>query len=571
MIIPLVSYVSRAASRVSLVLGALLGVASAQETREPSPAGDLVAVPSWTGTWQFQFHVVHQAVSPAACATMVEQIGVLRQSVATEALESLVHEQQYFRGLVGKGREKLESTSSVTFTVQDDTTFHERTDLEGGWQKGGAIGQTQQTLRTGGDLLWVRSDTSRPGDFVQEFHVAEVDGKQGANDGVLAAETTQHVVAINYCARRGARGEGGETWTVAREVYAKDPPCGLALLYVGTTMVMRRSMQGGRVSFVVTLFDGTGRTCKEWTSEWVGGRPRLLEEREHFSVGSAINMRRQLRVVDFDAKSKVPDVVELAMTPFERRVALDYRQPGSPAFDPVAGAPVLTASASRGFELHGEMVAAVREAAAAKPKAKATQVAASLERESTGGAPAPTAIPVDPETRASFAWPLLLAVGLLASLLGLGAWRWRSGRWAGAVVLVLCTLPLAACDQVHAQAPLAESLAGDDASGQPALEVVPASLSVPPAKQQGELRRCQLALVNNLAESIEIVQVLPSCGCVRIEGGVQGLQLEPFDGQQFEVWIDMDDFHKVELDVAWRTVGPVARRGMCKGLLAPAP
>jgi len=530
------------------------------QDRVPITASESVVTPSWTGTWKYHFTIEQPKISAAECTEMADALAAVRGSVPNDALEGLVREAQAFRDLAASGgRPGVRSESMVTFVVADAKTFYERTDVDGGWQKDAERGYTEQVLRPGGDLLWTRRDSSRTAGFAQPFFVDRVAAEQEADNALLACETRQHVLAIDYCARRGQRAEGKQVWVVSRESYAKDPPCGLALLYVGTTMVMRRTQARGRASYVVTMFDGTGRTCKEWVSEWVGGRPRSLEEREFFSVGSAVNARRSLKVVDFAADSRVPDVVELAMTPFEKRAALDYRQPGSPAFDPAAGAPDLGGMTHAQLEAARVEKARLVERQAAGDAMQRSKVPAAGDRRSRRvAATAPKAIPVHRTAGGGHSTPApLLAALLLAAVAMAGWWRWRRVRGSAAVVaallLLAMLLPLAGCGQVGAQAGAGKPATAAAAAEVPMpLEVVPAVVHVAKSQVKGERRRYELAVLNNLAEPIEVVSVLPSCGCVGIDEAVQGLRLEPFDGKSFYIWIEMDDFRSVNLEVNWK-------------------
>lgn len=539
--------------RLTSAVLTLATLAAAQGTRQAAPAVTPVDTSSLLGRWQYQFTIEQPALSAEQCQGLIAALVAARNGAPDDALESLVRETQAIRELAAQGGRKAATCQrQVTYVAATETTFYERTDVDGGWQKGGSVGFTCQVLRGGDQNIWTRQDSSRTEGFAQPYYVDAVKGRQDATNSLLACEARQHALAINYCIERGSASADGRQVTVADEVYAKDPPVGLAVLYVGTSLVMRCNRVGERAAFAITLFDDDGRPCKEWLSEWVNGRPRMLEERESFSASTAVNTIRRLKVVDYTATGEIPDTTELAMTPFERRVALDYRQPRSPEFDPTAGAPSLDL--------------AVAPATAAPHKAP-TPPAHDHAEHATEAAPAPqptlTAIPVHVEEAPANSAAIGMFALALLGVAGAAALRWQRVRKLAVVASlaggVMLAMSLVACAKVGAQSGEPSTVPAADALDLAEVEVLPATVQIAPVTNPGEIRRYELALVNNLAEPIEVLSVLPSCGCVGVNGKVQGIKIGPYDGKSFDISVSMKDFRDVEIEAAWRRVGSTGR------------
>jgi len=533
--------------------------ALAQTDREAASQLSLVVEPPLAGTWKYFFEVQTPAISSEECVSLAEAVARARTNSPDVALEGLVKDEQYFRGLAAKGgREKSGSNDELTtFIVASENHFYERCDSRGGWSAQGGGGHSFQILRDGGDIIWQRGDSSDSTGKAQPFFVNEVKGKQGASNSILAQEIRQHVTAINYCGRNGLCQDGVGMWEVGRDVYQSDPPIGLAILYVAESMVMRRSAQGSRVSYSIALFDRSGRTCKEWNSEWLDGRPRYLEERELFSAGSTVNQVRSLRVVEYSEQGKVPDVVELAMIPFERREARDHRLFGAPKFDPVTAK--IESAGDREVDLRNRSAPASGGKFGPETSVNSTpgeSVTLDVRGRQESSARDLTAIPVHgmPETR--FEIPVLLLGG---AVLGLSVviWlflRWRrttSGPGVVALLLGLSTGGLQSCGDPSAQVVFNSTDASVPAFGVP-VEAVPAVLRMASPSSRGQIQRHELYIVNNLDEEIQIDHVLPSCGCVRVDAQEVDDRIAPFGSLACQIWVEMDAFVRVNMTVSWR-------------------
>lgn len=532
--------------------------ALAQADREAASQSSLVVEPPIAGTWKYIFDIQHPAISSEECASLADAIARARTDSPDVALEDLVREEKHFRDLAVKGgRAQSGSNPLTTFIVASENHFYERCDSRGGWSKQGGSGHSYQILRDGGDVMWQRGDSSDPAGKAQPFFVNNVREKQGASDSALAREIKQHVIAINYCGRQGHCQDGEETWVVRRDAYESEPPFGLAILFVADSMVMRRSVQGPRVSFSIALFDRSGRTCKEWRSEWLDGRPRHLEERVLFSAGPTINMVRSLRIVEHSEQGKVPDVVELAMTPFERREARDHRLPRAPRFDPVTAK--IESVGDRESDLRNRSTPASGEKLEAETSADGAlgeSVALDVPGRRESSARDLTAIPVHgmPETRLGI--PALLLGG---AVLGLSVMIWLCLRWrrsasgpgAAALLLGLSTGGLQSCGDPSAQVVCNNSHAAVPTFGVP-VEAVPAVLRMASPLSRGQIQRHELYIVNNLDEEIKIDHVLPSCGCVRVDAQEASGRIAPFGSLACQVWVEMDAFVRVDMTVSWR-------------------
>ena len=532
--------------------------ALAQADREAASQSSLVVEPPIAGTWKYFFDIQHPAISSEECASLADAVARARTDSPDAALEGLVREEKYFRDLAAKGgRAKSGSNPLTTFIVASENHFYERCDSRGGWSEQGGSGHSFQILRDGGDVMWQRGDSSDPAGKAQPFFVNDVRGKQGASDSALAREIKQHVIAINYCGRKGRCQDGEATWIVPRDAYEAEPPFGLAILFVADSMLMRRSVQGPRVSFSIALFDRSGRTCKEWRSEWLDGRPRHLEERELFSAGPTINTVRSLRVVEYSEQGKVPDVMELAMTPFERREARDHRLFGAPKFDPVTAK--IESVGDRESDLRNNSAPASGkkfEAETSIDGALGESVALDVHGRQESSARDLVAIPVHsmPETRGEI--PVLMLGGAVLGL-SVAIWlflRWRrsaSGPGVAALLLGLSTGGLQSCGDPPVQVVYNNIDAAVSTFGVP-VEAVPSVLRMASPLSPGQIQRHELYIVNNLEEEIKIDHVLPSCGCVRVDAQEASGRIAPFGSLACQIWVEMDAFVRVDMTVSWR-------------------
>ena len=88
-------------------------------------------------------------------------------------------------------------------------------------------------------------------------------------------------------------------------------------------------------------------------------------------------------------------------------------------------------------------------------------------------------------------------------------------------------------------------------------------MTVARSETKKEIRRYELAVVNNLEEPIDVLSVVPTCGCIGVESAVQGLRLDAFDGKSFQISVDMNGFRNVNLEVLWRRTSQPAKVEKC--------
>jgi hypothetical protein len=517
-----------------LVLVALASLASATAQREPPDPGAQFRIPDpdiavLIGTWKYQFHSEYPNLSAAVCQEIEDAIKEARQTAPPHAIESMIDEERYLRECRERTNGRPAPTYSVehrTMAVAEAAVFYQRIDENGGWQVGVADGHTDQVLRLG-DILWHRSDPSPASGVSRQFTLETATDKQTADRCLLTGEWRQHALAVHYCLDFGvAAGQG--RWVVDKKQFEQRPPYGLSLLYVGTSMALEARRVGKSTRCVVTLFDQNGRTCKEWTSEWLAERPAKLSECEHWSAGAFVNNRRTLTVVSHSRDFRIPDLQELAVTPTENREAFDHRRPGAFIVDPLGKVPSLESlsieEGGRGDDNPVVPEVEIRAVTDAPP-AQLTRLPSATVAE---------------QGQAGRSWPWLLAAAVAVILVVVI-------RRARAAFVMLCVVGLASCSR---SAPAAPAAPGPVALQQAVLDVTPDVVRLA-RRHPGERRRLLFACLNCQEAPIEAACILPSCGCLVTD--FEPRRVDGFDGFEFSVLVDMDRFIDADLDMTWRS------------------
>ena len=492
-----------------------------REPRLPFPDSRVLA-----GTWRYQFTSEQPPLSAAVCGELADGISRVRTWAPSHAIESLVRDERYLRELSRQadGRPGNVSVEQFTMVTAAADAFYQRVEWNGGWQADSSVGSTDQVLRSG-DELWHRNDPSPRSGVSSVFNLDRVVDGQTADRCVLASEWRQHAIAVNYCLDHGSA-VGERRWTVDREAYSASPPTGLAILYIGDSMSLIWRAEGAKDVYSVALFDASGRTCKEWESEWVDGRPLRLEEVLHFSAGAFVNMRRQTVVSGHEVAAKLPDIQEFAVTPVEVRVADDLRVEGARTFDPLGEIPVVPAEPGS-----GQAPGPAADPADERPR-----------KEVVDAEPVTlTGIPKSDRDGRGRTWPWIVgALALVALLVLTIARRSRSS----AAVLLLLPL-LTGCEprdrERRPQMPARPTTA--------LVEVAPATVHVVPSKGSGEIRRYRFTCMNSHDQTVKILFGVPSCGCLIAD--LESRVIEPYCGSEFDVYVDMAHFVDADLVLSW--------------------
>jgi hypothetical protein len=293
-------------------------------------------------------------------------------------------------------------------------------------------------------------------------------------------------------------------------------------------MALEARRVGKSTRCVVTLFDQNGRTCKEWTSEWLAERPAKLSECEHWSAGAFVNNRRTLTVVSHSRDFRIPDLQELAVTPTENREAFDHRRPGAFIVDPLGKVPSLESLSIEEGGLGYEDPVVPQAVTLAVPDAPPAQL---------------TRLPsatVAEQGQAGRSWPWLLAAAVAVILVVVI-------RRARAAFVMLCVVGLASCSR---SAPAAPAAPGPVALQQAVLDITPDVVRLA-RRHPGERRRLLFACLNCQEAPIEAACILPSCGCLVTD--FEPRRVDGFDGFEFSVLVDMDRFIDADLDMTWRS------------------
>jgi len=502
-----------------LASAAVVGQSDRQEVK-PEPRLQIPDARALAGMWRYQFTFETPALSAKVCGELADEVARVRTASPSHAIESMVREERHLRELsrTAEGRPATCSVEHFTMVTAAADAFYQRVEHEGGWQAGGSVGNTDQVLRRGVDL-WHRNDPSPGTGISSVFTLDRVGDGQTADRCVLASEWRQHAIAVNYCLDNGDA-VGARRWTVDRQAYAANPPTGLVILYLGNSMSLIWRAEAAKSVYSIALFDASGRTCKEWVSEWVGGRPVRLEEVAHFSAGAFVNTRRKTLVSGFEVTAKLPDVQEFAVTPVGVRVADDLRVEGARTFDPLGAIPD-SSPVDRPAD----------DAAARGPR-----------REVVDAEPVTlTSVPSKGSDVGGRKW--LWIAGTLVLLAALGFVIVRRGRSTVAALLVLSLLMGCSRDD-HERRPQPPARQAPTL-----LEVAPSTVHVSAAKANGEIRRYRFTCMNSHDQPVKILFGFPSCGCLIPD--LESRVIEPYFGCEFDVYVHMEHFVDADLEVSW--------------------
>ncbi len=535
----------------------------AQDQRTQLPDASAIRAPdseSITGTWKYHFESLSPKITKADCTALVLALSAAREQAPQVAIADMIAEENHFRGLSLKnGRSARRSMQSMLLSVEESKVFYEKTELDGGWQQDASVGFTSQVLRQG-DLIWSRQDPSPQSGIVSKFSVSAAHPGQLSTSSDLCAEWQEHFDVVNYCKDNGKSDKSGNLFKVTRSRYLANPPMGIGLIHVGTSMLMRVSKRTGSKSYIVSMFDDTGRSCREWKSLWRNGYPRLLEMRWLFSAGSAVNTVRTLRIVKHSRNVHVPDLQELAVTPFEKRSARDHRQAGFPSFDPFDGVPNQDSVAPDSAENDGndngrKIEPSPDDSSPTYPSQSAADQAIPQAGRGAGQGVAPgkqpspsygglDRIPVIPEALAPESNPWVAWAGIIALIVIVVVFLLR--RTSG--LLMLFSVFLLGCGEASAENGSTRVVTSLDGSA--AVEFLPSELGIRRSSHDHETRRYEITLVNNRDYAIDVESVLPTCGCLRLD--FESVRIAPFEGMTFNAWVDMDHFRPVNLEAHWR-------------------
>ena len=421
------------------------------------------------GTWRYVFTNQRARLEPDAAEAIAAAVRAARDRAPEHAIAWMVREEEGLLTMASAGgRAAVDFSETYTMVVGDAGHFYERRDQDGGWQPDATIGYTEQLLVNGDDTIH-RVDVADP-DIASPFYVIPRDAEQHQWDRcLLLSEWFEHAEILRYSIARGE--PAGDRLVVSPERFLERPPYGVSCPLVGNRIVATVQRDGGRIAATITLFDGTGRTCKEWRSSWVGGRPLELMSRSYFSAGPQLDAERSIRVLERASGTAVPDLQQIATLPYERRLVDDERTDPSTTFDPIAdGLPGRSDGA--GAEQASEDVVGAG-ASVAPPGRAPIDAPPLLDR-----------IPARESTEpAAVLWPWLLAGGLLIVAV-FALWR-RSVAPAVGVLLAFGMVP--GCG------PTADVEASRPASPPPAfvaaVEFAPESLRVAPTEGVGQFRR----------------------------------------------------------------------------------
>ncbi len=87
------------------------------------------------------------------------------------------------------------------------------------------------------------------------------------------------------------------------------------------------------------MVDSLGQTAREVWGTFVQGRPRSLGTRNFYSGAEQLRNEWRFEPIRYSSAVKVPDFLDLALTPTEATTITDLRGGGDETFDPRNGIP----------------------------------------------------------------------------------------------------------------------------------------------------------------------------------------------------------------------------------------
>jgi len=288
-------------------------------------------------TWHYFYEVVQPSLTSAELVLLADGVRRVRDSADADLVASLVAEESALRDAAKVGdRQGYRQTQERWCFVGQTGDLFERALIDGGYGRGmDGSGTTTQTFITGADVFY-RTDCGLKG-TTGALQVSKRENHHTWRKAIFVDEWMEHAALIKYCKESGTSERAG-VFVVARAQLRFRPPTDIVCPYHGEQLVMQVKKAGQGVAIYTSLFDGAGRLCYEWTSQWIEGQPVVLRSRWFWTGSSQLRHTRGFTIPRVSDHGPLPGLAEMVAMPFEKRKMRDLRGEDIAAeVDPLGG------------------------------------------------------------------------------------------------------------------------------------------------------------------------------------------------------------------------------------------